>query len=650
MLFWALSDQANSVTGQMSGEVVDASGGAVIGAVVRVTNDVKQQERTFTTAGSGSFFFTGLVPGNYSLKIAMTGFKTWEEKGINVSTQERVDMHTITLSVGDVSSTVEVQAALVHVATDSSDRAIAIGLRQIEDTPTRGRNPLSLIMTLPGVQTLASGDYRGWSGGGIPRVNGGQTGQILLNMDGLASQDYGNLNPGYISPSIDSIGEVKLLVSNYTAEYGGRTGGQLTFSTKNGTPHFHGSAYYYMRHEMFNANDFFNNKLGLQKPKYRYQNPGGTIGGPLIIPGTNFNKSRTKLFFFFSMDYLRNANTIDNTYTMPSALERQGDFSQTVTTQGVLVPIYDTSTSAPFQGNKIPISRISPAGLAMLNLFPLPDPLGQGLDPTGQRRYNFRAVLPQQRPLDDKNLRVDYNLSQKIVTYGRLLQDYQAVDDYNGTVGPQGGAWGQFPHSYHVQAAGAVGTVVYLASPTLINEFSWGVNRGKQGVNPLNTVTSTATGATKTYADNLLPLKDSNGKPLQLPRIFKDSNVLNLLPQVRFDIPSRICAHGDDNKKQVNRARYYQTESFVQDTWKVGRRLTFDYGLRFYRVGDLYSEGATLGFFRKEEFDPNKAGQLIFPALIDGKKAAINPVTGAICPYIRQGTFDTSSYSAAGIP
>src|SRR5205814_2546260 len=130
----------------------------------------------------------------------------------------------------------------VHVATDSSDRSIAIGLQQIIDTPTRGRNPVALIMTLPGVQTLASNDYRGWSGGGIPAVNGGQTGQVVLNMDGAASQDSGNLNPGYISPSVDTIGEVRLLVSNYTAEYGGRTGGQLTFSNKNGTSQFHGTA------------------------------------------------------------------------------------------------------------------------------------------------------------------------------------------------------------------------------------------------------------------------------------------------------------------------------------------------------------------------------------------------------------------------
>jgi hypothetical protein len=130
---------------------------------------------------------------------------------------------------------------------------------------------------------------------------------------------------------------------------------------------------------MFNANEWFNNKLKVAKPKYRYQNPGGTIGGPLIIPGTNFNKSRTKLFFFFSYDRLRNKSVIDNTFTMPTALERAGDFSQTVTTTGAQVPIYDPATGLQFPGNKIPTSRISPAGLAMLNLFPLPDPLGLAL-------------------------------------------------------------------------------------------------------------------------------------------------------------------------------------------------------------------------------------------------------------------------------
>src|SRR5262249_50205718 len=294
------------------------------------------------------------------------------------------------------------------------------------------------------------------------------------------------------------------------------------------------------------------------------------------------------------------------------------------------------------------------------------------------------------------------------------------------------------------QAAGAVATAIYTFSPTLINELSYGVNRGKQGVNPLDNPTSTATGGTKTYEDNLLPLKGGNGKAISLPRINQGSNVLNLLPQVRFDLPSgfsaqssgqgitgapafghdsrwpftgtdmlqtvtdtvtwvkgahnikgglyiermarnvsvystyniagtyyfgtdrsnpfdtgyaysnamlgSIFAYGDDNKKQVNHARYTQIEWFGQDTWKASRRLTFDFGVRFHRMGDLYSAGATLGLFRQEEYDPKKVGQLLFPAMVNGQKAAINPVTGAVFPYVRQGTFDTSSYPAGGTP
>lgn len=744
----AWSALGQSVTGQVSGIVVDQSDASVVGAEVRLTHNITKQVRTFTTDGTGAFIFPNTLPGEYTLRITMAGFKAYEQRGIAVNAQERLDLHEIKLSVGEVSSTVEVQASMVNVQTNSSDRSISIGLQQIADTPTRGRNPLSLIMTLPGVQTVASNDFRGWSGGGIPAVNGGQNGQVILNLDGVAAQDSGNLNPGYLSPSIDAIGEVKLLVSNYTAEYGGRTGGQLTFTIKAGTPQFHGSAFHYYRHESLNANEFFNNKnarngVAVAKPRYRYQNPGGTIGGPLWIPGLAFNKNKDKLFFFFSWDYLRNTNQIINTFTMPSALERAGNFSQTVTTAGVQVPIFDPQNNqAPFPGNIIPASRFSPAGQAMLNLFPQPDSLGLALDPTGNRQFNFRNILPQLRPNENKILRVDYNFNPKLVTYGRLIQDYQAVDGYAGTVGPTGGAWGQFPHSYHVQAAGAVGTAIYTFSPTLINEFSWGVNRGKQGVNPLDNPSSQAVGGTKTFADNLLPLKSANGQTINLPRIFPGSNVLGLLPQVNFGFPAgftpqtpgqninqapsfghdsrwpftgtdtvqsitnkiswvkgahqikagiyiekmarnvsvysvyntagtyyfgsdrassfdtghpysnalvgSIFAYGDDNSKLVNHARYTQIEWFVQDTWKVGRRLTIDPGIRFYRVGDLYSDGATLGLFDQASYDRSKSGQLIFPTLINGQRAGINPVTGATFPYVRQGTFDTASYT--GLP
>ena len=117
----------------------------------------------------------------------------------------------------------------------------------------------------------------------------------------VAAQDSGA--PGlstYQTPSTDAVGEVKLLTGNYSAEYGARNGGQLNVTIKNGTGQFHGSAYYYYRHEEFNANEFFNNELNVQKPRYRYENPGGTVGGPLLIPGVRFNRNRNRLFFFLS--------------------------------------------------------------------------------------------------------------------------------------------------------------------------------------------------------------------------------------------------------------------------------------------------------------------------------------------------------------
>ena len=109
-------------------------------------------------------------------------------------------------------------------------------------------------------------------------------------------------------------------------------------------------------------------------------------------------------------------------------------------------------------------------------------------------------------------------------------------------------------------------------------------------------------------------------------------------------------AYGEDNKRQINHARYNQVEWFVQDSWKIGRRLTIDYGARFYGVGPLYSVGATLGLFDGASYDKSKSGQLLFPAMVNGAKASVNPATGAVYPYVRQGTFDTASYASGGIP
>jgi hypothetical protein len=199
---------AQSVTGQISGTVIDAAGAIVGGVTVKLSSDLSKQERTLVTgASTGSFIFADLVPGNYSIQIVSPGFKTYTEHGINVSPNEKVALHDVRLQVGDVNSTVTVQAEVAHVATDSSDRGIAVNTNQIENTPVRGRDWLGTLQTLPGVVDLNNHDAPGWNSG-TPTINGGQTGQLAISLDGILSQDSGSPGAnGWMAPSPDAIGE-----------------------------------------------------------------------------------------------------------------------------------------------------------------------------------------------------------------------------------------------------------------------------------------------------------------------------------------------------------------------------------------------------------------------------------------------------------
>ena len=741
---------SQSVTGSVSGTVVDAGGAVVVGATVTLTNDISKQAREYKSASTGEFEFISMIPGSYSLKIVQTGFKTYQQSNITISAQERVDLHTIKLTVGDVTTSIEVQSEAAHVATDSSDRAQNINLAQITDTPVRGRNFMGVLKTLPGVQDLGAYDSRGW-GSNTPTINGGQTGQVVVTLDGIVSQDSGAPGLGaYLAPSVDAVGEIKLLVSNYTAEYGARNGGQLNVTIKNGTNAFHGTGYYDWRHESMNSNEFFNNKLGVLRQRYRYQNPGFTIGGPLVIPGVRFNKDRNRLFFFFSYDKLNNTGIAGpNRYTMPTALERAGDFSASVNTNGTPILIRDPNSGAAcaaaggpgcFAGNRVPASRISSTGLAFLNRFPLPN----FQDPTGQRQYNFQFQGTNTQPREDKILRVDYNATSRDTMFVRLLQDYQDQSGYGAILGPLSNTWGQFQHSYHIPSAGAAMTYVHTFRPNLINELTAGINVAHQGNSPTDQAQ---------FQASQRPLKDAQGNAINLPNLF-GANYLNLLPAVRFDLPSGFSAqsaptgipnlptfgfdsrwpfdgtdeaqnltdtvtyikgahtvkggiyleksarnvsvysvyntagtyyfgsdlgnpvdtgnpfsnaltgnmygYGEDNKKQINHARYTQVEWFAQDTWKVNRRLTLDYGVRFQFLGALRSHGATLGIFDQASYKDSSAGQLLYPTCtvpVGGSvscpaanKASVNPATGRVYPYAQQGTFDPASFASGSLP
>ena len=734
-----------TVSGSIVGVLNDATGAVIAGATVQLGSDLTKQVREFTTDSSGGFAFPNLMPGSYNLRIAQPGFKEYVQTGINVGAQARVDVHTIRLELGNVNTSVEVQANAVQVGTDSSDRAVDVGLTQIQDTPVRGRHVMALAKSLPGVQDLGNYDSPGW-GNAPPTVMGGQGGQFLVTYDGVAAVDSGApaRAGGYLGPSMEAISEVKVLVSNYPAEYGARNGGQMNVVFKNGTANFHGSGFLYMRNEALNANEFFNNSTGTPKPPYRYANYGGSIGGPVLIPGTSFNKSRTKLFFFASLDYLRNVGiTSTQRFTMPTVLERSGDFSQTVTSTGTLIPIKDPASGAPFPGNIIPTSRLSPQGFALLNLFPLPNTT----DPTGKRQYNFSNALSNanylSQPRHDRIVRVDYTPGPKTTAYVRIISDYWGSTGYGPpgwtTSCSLGWGWGQYPCLYDIPGLGVVGSMIHLFAPNLVNEFTFGTNRSNQRTKPVS-----ITGTTP-YESSLLPsLKGPDGKQVTIPSLFGANN-LNLIPGIRFDFPSGTSAqsagntipgpsgnnpifgyearwpynatdylyqgteslswikgghrmkfgvyleyvqrnvpvyatwgtngryyfgsdtsspsdtgypfsnalfgsafaYGEDNKEVMNYARYTQLEWYAQDSWKIHRRLTIDYGMRFSFLGSVTSNGADLGFFSSGAYNSSKAGQLLYPAVVNGKNVSINPVTGATYAYSQQGTFDPASYTTS---
>ena len=728
LLALAPNADAQSVTGQISGTVTDSAGAAIVAATVEVTSDLTKQVRLFRTDSDGAFLFPNLVPGGYSLHAAQPGFKSYNRTGITVGGSEKVALSGIRLDVGDVATSIDVTAETAHVATDSSDRTIVVNTTQIEDTPLAGRSYLGVLRTLPGVQVTTNADSRGFGSGGTGPINGGQSGAFLITLDGISNQDTGTVGSlsGLLSPSVDAIGEVQVMVTNYSAAYGSRSGGQMNVSIKNGTAQFHGTAYYYMRHEQFNANEWFNNKLGNPKGRYRYQNPGGTIGGPVIIPGTGFNKSRTKLFFFFSEDDLFNTATGNvNRLTMPTALERAGDYSQTTTSTGVLIPVKNPS-GQQYAGNVIPKSAISSIGSTMINLFPLPNTT----DPTGQRGYNFQSQYVTSNPRRDRIVRVDYNISPKTTAYGRLILDYYGNDGFGSILGATGANWGQLKTGLDYPSRGVVATVIHTFTPTLVNESTWGVNLYRFHVNVKDKAL---------YAANQLPLKDAGGQALVLPSFFTGNN-LNLLPNLSFGttnpqaagqavttppafgfdsrfpfvaddttndfsdtltwikghhnmkvgvlweharkevavystsnaagtywfgsdsanpndtgyafsnmLTGAVQAYGQDNRKQTNYSAFDQPEWFAQDTWKASRRLSVDLGVRFQIIQPTYSQGAKLGLFTGA-YSAASAGQLLYPALVNGAKVALNLLTGATYQFARATSFDPASYPAGGNP
>lgn len=414
---------AQTATGTISGSVQDATGAVLPGAKLILTNSLTNTSRSTVSNGDGYYSFQLLPPGTYSLRVTMTGFQNFVQGGIVLNVGSSLVVNA-PLATGSVTQTVEVNGATQALETQTSSLGQLLNTRQITDLPINGRNSYGFATLVPGVN--ASADYSQTAfdeyNDQYVSINGSRPNASIYFMDGGINTEPGFNGPGYY-PSIDMIDQYKVQTNNYTAEFGDTAGGVVNVITKSGTNTLHGTAFEFYRSGGLSAVNFFSKRAHQTNP-FTFQQFGFSLGGPI---------KKDKTFFFFSYEGLRWNESVTSLGTVPTALQRSGDFSQTYNSQGQVIPIYDPFSTHPdpsqpsgwartqFPGNKIPQSEISPITSNILNNY-IPMPTSAGTSPTGVNNFTSTAGEPIMK--NDFSLRMD-----QAIRGGELFGRWSISDD-----------------------------------------------------------------------------------------------------------------------------------------------------------------------------------------------------------------------------
>jgi hypothetical protein len=422
--------------GSLRGVVTDQQSAVLPGATVVLTSEATKATRQAVTDAKGGYYFAALLPGTYAITVELSGFKSHTTKGIRISPNDTRG-YDVTMEIGGQSEKIEVTAEREIIQTETGAREGVITAAQIDNLSIISRSPMELLRILPGVvgpdqnsmQSVSNGGGANNTGG--YSVNGVRGSNNVIQLDGSRLIDIGSNSGLIIAPNTDFVSEVKIQSSNYAAEFG--SGGvQVSMITKGGSSEFHGTVYDYMRHYKFAANDRSNAIAGVEKPKSKYQYPGGNLSGPILIPGTDFNKNRDKAFFFFGMELWRqNVDTGSVFAVVPTLGQRQGRFNDYLGGQNLNQPTsVNIPSGFPGAGNPAPGNNLSPyidpMGQQLINLYPLPN----YKDPNNRYNYVFNSL--QKQNTTQLNLRLDYNFSDSTKAYVRLAQDDGQVDQQRG--------------------------------------------------------------------------------------------------------------------------------------------------------------------------------------------------------------------------
>jgi Carboxypeptidase regulatory-like domain len=673
-------------TASLTGTVSDPSGASVANAQVTLTSTQEGVSRSAASNSSGEYLFAALPIAKYNMTVTAAGFKKYEIKNIQLAVGQRA-RNDVRLEVGAIQETVNVEGSNVaQVETQSSDLTGVVGGKEVTELQLNGRDFKQLVTLVPGVSNQTGSDEGGVgvTANNSFSINGGRVEYNNWEIDGGDNMDNGSNNTLNVTPSLDAIGEFKVLTSNYGAQYGRSGSGTIEVETKSGTSKFHGDVYEFLRNDAFNATPYFLDG----PPAYKKNDFGYTFGGPIYIPG-HYNSNKQKTFFFWSQEWRR--DRLPYTFSpqgVPSAAQRAGDFSDIC--PGSDCPV-DPATGNPYPGNIVPVNASDPNIQGLLSMIPLPNTVipPTPLQPVAQNLYT--ATISQPTNWREELLRIDHNFSDKHRLTFRYTHDAWTTLNPN----PLWTNQGSFPTVQTDFAGPGLALVARLSStlsPTLLNEFVFsyttdhivlsdvgnfkrlpgstfggifpGADRGiLPGIN-LNDVGSAYGGGsfgedpgyipngpynsnpTYTYRDNVSKIAGKHSMQFGAYFVAGQKNELggelgagSYPGYLTFDPSSSttttgnpfadlllgyIASFGQQNATIKYYNRYKIVEPYFQDDWHVTSRLTLNLGLRLSLFG-TYRERYHQAF----NFDPAAYQAGLTTMNTDGTVNNLTPDGGA---------------------
>src|SRR5215469_10686168 len=414
---------AQAPSGTLNGTVIDQSGALLPDANVVLKSEESGAIRRTQSNRDGFFTIVGIPAGVYTVTVEARGFASWEERGVVFHQGDVIKLREVRVKLASEQQEVTVEATPAEIPVDSGEKSEVITSNEVQNLSIVGRNAVELLKILPGVVN-----------------SGGQTGGTPFNgqftMFTTVGGAVGSYNiAGTRSETMDINSDGTNVIDP------GCNCGPTVFQTvtKAGTSSFHGEGYFSARNHVMNSQDWLSNHFGLPHPKDSYYFPGFNIGGPVVIPGTDFNHNRNKLFFFFGAEWMRqNVDLGVHSDTVPTAKMRVGDFSEL--TQGYyapgtgpsdvnLLPSSSAAAQATFNyaGAPIPLTGISPQGVInpslidrggqiLMNLYPLPN-----RNPNANDGFNYVSDIVNPQHRTQQRLRVDYNISDNTKLYTVLI-------------------------------------------------------------------------------------------------------------------------------------------------------------------------------------------------------------------------------------